>query len=125
MIWYVHARTECILAAVRAYHKAPHHCPLILMANMRRANRHQYTPEELDDLISDGVAHELWGLVQRCQINWSDHPHDYYYDVRGGHRAIYLDVYFRPGTLEWQRAEEELAPELKAEGKKRGVHYFG
>ena len=122
MISFVYNRGECILAAVRAYHLAPHHCPLILMANMRRANCRQYNPEEMDDLISDGVAYELWGLVSHCQIRWDDYPSDYYYDARGGHRAIYLYVYLRPGTIEWAHAERELEPQLREEKRRRGLH---
>lgn len=125
MTWYVYTRIECILAAVRAYHVAPEHAPLILTANLRRANRLQYSPEELDDLICDGVAYELWGLVLKCDIPWNDHTTDYYYDARGGYRAIYLNPFLRPGTLEWDGAEAELKLEIERERKRRQVREIG
>ena len=124
MIYTVYTRWECIFAAVRAYHRAPGHCPVILMSNMRRANRRQHNKEEIDDLIIDGVHHELWAMLAECQIKWNDRPYEYFYDNGGGYRALCLDVYFRPGTLEWQRAEEELAPELRAEKERRRIHHL-
>lgn len=88
----------------------PKHCPLILIANMRKANSF-YPREELDDLISEGVSHELWSLVGQCGIKWDDHERDWYEDNQGRYRALWLDVYFRPGTLEWLMNMEDVRRE--------------
>lgn len=114
MSLYVFSRDECALAVVRAHHYAPYHCPLVLISNIRRAN-FSYTHEELDDIINDGMCYELWGLVKDCiNLKWDDMPSDYYYNDRGGHRAIWLAHWFRPLTLEWEAAERTLSRELEA-----------
>lgn len=110
MIYSRYDRDECARAAIRGFLSVPEHFPLVLVSSLRKAN-YFYAREELDDLISDGVVHQLWELVCNCSIRWGDTPQDWYADCGRRYRAIWLNVYFRPGSLEWMSNLEDVRRE--------------